>query len=314
MANTLSDSSGLLGTNLVKAQYDRFLRMALRTEPVVAQFVDVHPVQPTAPGNSIQLQIAADLAAQTTPLSESVDVDSIALPATSTVTLTLASYGAAVTTTEYLDLTSMADIDPLKADLIARNVIDTREALIMAVARAGTNVIYAGASGVVDTTGPTNAVASGDNISAKQVRRAVTELRARNAPGSRGDLFGALIHPRVAVDLREDAGSGNWRSPHEYGSNSNIWNGEVGSFEGAFFIETNRAYVAGDGTTAGNVYRTLFLGKEALAEAVALPYQIVVGPVVDRLARFRPLGWKAVTAYGRFREASIQRLETAATS
>ena len=314
MANLFTDSAGALGTNVVKGQYDRFLRMALRTQPVLAQFIDVHPVQPTAPGSSIQLQKYADLASATTPLSESTDADSVVIPATTTVTLTLAAYGNVVTTTEYLDLVALSDVEPAKADLIARNVIDTREDLIMAVARAGTNVIYAGASGAIDTTGPTNVVTQAKSISSKQVSRAITELRSRNAPDIRDGYFGALIHPRVAVDLREDATAPAWVTPHQYNSNSNIWRGEVGSYLGAFFIETNRCYSALDGAAAAKVYRTLFLGKEALAEAVAQPYQTVVSPVVDRLMRFRPLGWKSVVAYGRFREECIERLETGATS
>lgn len=314
MANETT-SSGLLGAQVVKTQYDKYLRMALRTAPVLGQFVDVHPVQPTAPGSAIVLQKYNDLAAATTPLSDEFSsAANVVIPATSTVTITLASYGNVVVTTEFLELTSLTDIEPAKADLIARNVVDSREELIMATARAGTNVIYAGASGAVDTTGPTNAVAAGDTVSAKQVRRAVTELRARNAPAWRNEFYGALIHPRVAVDLREDAGAGNWLAPHQYNANTAIWRGEVGSFEGAFFIETNRAYSATDGTTSQRVYRTLFLGKEALAEAVAQPFQVVIGPETDNLRRGRTLGWKAITGYGRFREECIQRLETAATS
>lgn len=308
-------STGVYGANVVKTQYDKFLRMALRTAPVLGQFVDVHPVQPTAPGSAIVLQKYRDLAEVTTPLSDEFSsAANVVIPTTDNVTITLDSYGNVVTTTEFLHLTSLTDVEPAKADLIARNVVDSREGLIMAVARAGTNVIYAGASGAVDTTGPTSAVATGELVSAKQVRRAVTELRARNAPAWRDEIYGAMIHPRVAVDLREDAGAGNWLAPHQYNANTAIWKGEVGSFEGAFFIETNRAYSANDGTTSAKVYRTLFLGKEALAEAVAQPFQVVIGPETDNLRRGRTLGWKAITGYARFREESIQRLESAATS
>lgn len=314
MANE-STSAGLLGAQVVKTQYDRYLRMALRTEPVIGQFVDVHPVQPTAPGSAIVLQKYNDLAAVTSTLSDEFSsAANVVIPATSTVTVTLGSYGNVVTTTEFLELTSLTDIEPAKADLIARNVVDSREGLIMTTARAGTNVIYAGASGAVDTTGPTNAVASGDTMSAKQVRRAVTELRARNAPAWRDEFYGALVHPRQAVDLREDAGAGNWLTPHQYNSNVNIWKGEVGSFEGAFFIETNRVYSANDGTTSQTVYRALFLGKEALAEAVAQPFQVVISPVTDNLMRSRPMGWKAIVGYSIFRNECLQRLETATTS
>jgi hypothetical protein len=40
----------------------------------------------------------------------------------------------------------------------------------------------------------------------------------------------------------------------------------------------------------------------------------VIGPVTDKLNRFRPIGWYGVLGWARYREACLQRLETAATS
>src|SRR5690349_13499833 len=109
-------SGGALGTNVVKTQYDRYLRMALRTEPVIGQFVDVHPVQPTAPGSAIVLQKYNDLAAVTSTLSDEISsAANVVIPATSTVTVTLGSYGNVVTTSEFLELTALSDVEPAKA-------------------------------------------------------------------------------------------------------------------------------------------------------------------------------------------------------
>ena len=315
MANAFTDTSGSsLGTSLVQTAYDRYVEMALRPLTVIRSVADKRPAQVDKPGSSVVLQTYNDLAVVSSPLTETTDPDSVAIGNTSSVTVTLNEYGNAALVTRKLELFSLSDVDPAVADILAYNMADSLDGLAMTTLRGGSNVIYAGASGAVDTTGPTNAVAAGETISSKQFRRAVTELRARNAQPRRGDLFWCGMHPRVAVDLREDTGSAAWRSPHEYSGASNIWNGEVGIYEGAFVVETNRMYSATDGTTSQRVYRTIFAGAQALAEAVAEEPHTVIGPVTDKLNRFRPIGWYGVLGWARFREASLQRLETAATS
>lgn len=314
MANVINYSGdAYLGASLVKAQYDKYLRMQLRAPGVISQFVTVHPVQPTAPGSSIVLKRYNDLSAATATLNEQTDVDSVAVPATTDVTITLLAKGNVVTRSEYLDLTSLSDVDPAIADLVAQNVIDSREALIMTPAAAGTNIVYAGASGAFDATGPTNQVAATDTAGAKQIAYAVTKLRARNAVPVRDENYAALVHPNVAHDLRRETSSGTWRAVHEYSAPGGIWKGETGQFEGASFIETNRVTSAADGTTSAVVYRNLVIGQEALAEAVASPYEVVVGPVVDRLMRFRHVGWKATVGYSVYRQEALQVWQTSSS-
>lgn len=315
MVNAFTDTSGSsLGTSLVQTAYDRYVEMALRPQTIVRQLADKRPVQVDKPGSSIVLQRYADLARVTTALTETVDPDAVAIPNTLPVTITLNEYGNSSLVTRKLQLFALSDVDPAIADLLAYNMADSLEELAMNAVRIGTNVIYAGAAGAVDTTGPTAGVAAGENMSAKIWRRAVTELRARNALPRRGTEFAALIHPRVSVDLREDAGAAGWRPVHEYSGANMIWNGEVGTFEGAYAIESNRAYSATDGTTATRVYRTLFVGAQGLAEAVAEEPHTVIGDVTDKLKRFRPIGWYGVLGWGIYRQEAIQRVETAASS
>ena len=57
-------------------------------------------------------------------------------------------------------------------------------------------------------------------------------------------------------------------------------------------------------------YRTILAGKQALAEAVAQEPNVVIGPVVDRLMRFRPIGWYGVLGFSRYREQALYRIET----
>jgi hypothetical protein len=80
--------------------------------------------------------------------------------------------------------------------------------------------------------------------------------------------------------------------PNEYGaSQENIWKGEIGAFEGVRFVENARTRVATDGAASAKVARTYFFGREALGESVVVEPGVVIGPVIDRLNRFKPIGW-----------------------
>jgi hypothetical protein len=60
-------------------------------------------------------------------------------------------------------------------------------------------------------------------------------------------------------------------------------------------------------------YRTIIAGKQALAEAVAQEPNVIIGPVVDRLMRFRPIGWYGVLGFARYREAAMYRIESSSS-
>ncbi len=125
-----------------------------------------------------------------------------------------------------------------------------------------------------------------------------------------------------SYDLRGETGAAAWRDPHTYSQPGEIWTGEVGAFEGFRFVESPRTPVfadAGSSTTLTDVYSTLFIGRQALAKAYsttdgngAMP-KVVLSPVVDLLARYRHLGWYWLGGYGRFREASLRRVESSSS-
>ena len=63
-------------------------------------------------------------------------------------------------------------------------------------------------------------------------------------------------------------------------------------------------------TPVTRVFRTILAGKQALAEAVAQEPGVVIGPVTDKLMRFRPIGWYGVLGWSRYREAALYRIES----
>jgi N4-gp56 family major capsid protein len=385
MANayTSTGSSSLGGTvggaGLVQKAYDRLIEFALRTQPLIRAVADKTPARQSIPGSSVVLQRYVDLTKKLSSLTEDVDPDAVALATPTYTTITLAEYGNAVLVTRALELFSLADVDPAIANIIAYNMADSLDDVAQNVLRGGDNVLFGG------TRTSTATLTSADVFTSALARKTTAKLRANKAIPRKGSLYWAGIHPEVAHDLRAETGVGSWRQPHEYQSNENIWAGELGTYEGAFYVESPRMYndftgaakststttttasgavgatvlavtstsgilvsdvVAGTNVPTGaqvvsisglnvtidtaittqvtsgasvtfthetKVFNTYFAGQQALAEAVAEEPHVVIGPVVDKLMRHRPMGWYGVLGWARYREEALYRVETSSS-
>jgi N4-gp56 family major capsid protein len=328
------------------------------------------------------------LAQKTSTLSEAVDPDAVALSTPTTVSITLNEYGNSVLVTRALELFSLADVDPAIANIIAFNLADSIDAVAMETLRGGTNVIYSGSTATSTAT-----VTAAATINSANIRKAVAKLRSAKSVARKGSLYWAGIHPEVSHDLRAESSSGQgWLLPNQYGSSQDrIWAGEIGNYEGAFYIESSRLFSSksgGDqstlattavtvaGTSAGftfgvassaviasraevgdkisgtgiassakitaisttgstttitvdvantaavtattvvtvtpvtRVFNTIICGQQAMAQAVAEEPHVVIGPVVDKLMRHRPMGWYGVLGFARYREEALYRIES----
>lgn len=304
MADAYTGTSAL--SNSVQAAIDMYVRAELRHQPMFRQVADTRPVQVDKPGSSVKLYIHSDLAVATTPLNELTDPDAVALPNPTSTTLTPNEYGNVSIASIKVGATSFHDVDPYQIDAITWNMRDTLDTLVRDVLVGGTNVRYSGTGNAA-----TADVATGDDITATDIRFAVTKLRGNASPGKRGDNYWCGIHPDVSADLRAATGAGSWQDLHKYAAPGQFWPGEVGTFEGAFFVESARHKYATDGTTSATVYRTLLAGREALAEGVVIEPGVRVGVVPDKLNRFKPLGWYGFLGWTIFRNKSLYRIESA---
>jgi N4-gp56 family major capsid protein len=299
------------------AAYDRYAYFGLRNELFYDSIADVEPTDQTHVGATVAFTKYTEMAAAITALSESVDVDAVAI-ADSQVTLTLVEYGNAVNSTFKARANSYIPLSTVIANLLGYNAGLSLDTIVENVLEAGTNVRYAG-----NATSRTT-IDAADNLTAANVRRARSELRSASVQ-SFGGLYNAYIHPDIAYDFRGETGAAAWRDPHTYSQPAEIWNGEIGAFEGFRFIESPRAPVfanASDGAGGAgtvDVYATLFVGRQALAKAYGTTEgnrsqpRIVMGPVVDKLRRFQPIGWHHYVAYGIFRQEAVRRVEAASS-
>jgi len=177
--------------------------------------------------------------------------------------------------------------------------------------RGGTNVRFSRGTNSTPTT--TATVEAEDIAKLDDIRVVVAKLRANLAVPRQGSLYAAYIHPEVSFDIRKESTGGGFQDLHKYDASENFWPGFIGTIEGAYFIETPRMYNATDGNSSQRVYRTIVVGKQALAEAVAEEPHTIVGPVTDKLMRHRPLGWYGVLGWKRYREAALWRIESASS-
>jgi N4-gp56 family major capsid protein len=387
-SNSLGGTVGAAG--LVQKAYDRLIEFALRAQPLIRSVADKTPARQSIPGSSVVLQRYVDLTQTTASLTETVDPDAVAMATPTYTTITLVERGNAVLVTRALELFSLADVDPAIANIIAFNMADSLDtvaqnvladrasgSIINGTANTGTtNVLYAG------TATTSGSLTSSDVFTSAIARKVTAKLRSNKAIPRKGSLYWAGIHPEVALDLRAETGVGSWRQPHEYQSNDAIWAGELGTYEGAFYVESPRLFadktgadrttsgttasatsasaatvitftstsglnvgdkVAGTGIASGakvaaidgtsvtvtiantgavsattaititpvtKVFNTYFAGQQALAEAVAEEPHVVIGPVVDKLMRHRPLGWYGVLGQAIYRQEALYRVES----
>lgn len=304
-------------SNLIQTAYDKFIEFNLRSEPMFRKFADKRPVDVTNPGATVMFQVYQDLSRVTSTLTETQDPDAVTLNNTNKVSVSVDEYGNAVITTEKLALESLSNIDPAVADMLAFNMRDSLDALVWTKLTSLATGRWTGSTSADETVINGENVSSSTsaaNITAALVRKGVAKLRGASVQPRDGGFYTAFIHPDVSFDLRSEASSNGaavWQQPHTYteGGVGNIWNGEIGIYEQVRFIETPRAEkLSGSGTS--KVYGTVLLGKQALVEALAYEPKTVIGPVTDKLMRFRPAGWKGLIGWNVFRPEARYVIQT----
>jgi len=316
-ANEISTAS--LQTDQVA--FEKLAYFALRPEMYFDQFASVQATNATNPGASVKFTVFADLAAATTPLGEAEDVTPVSM-SDSQVTVTLEEYGNATVTTAKLRASSFLPVDPVAAQAVGYNAGLSIDTIARTAIQAGTNVIYA--TGGTDTATARIDMDVDDTLTAKDIRRAVAQLRGANVPTIGGNYVG-FIHPDVSYDLRGITDASGWRDSYKYTNAMPLYNGEIGMFEGVRFMESARAPLfanAFNGAGAvgtGDSYGTLIMGQQALAKAVSMGGEygsqptIVYGTVTDLLKRFRPVGWKHFVGYSVFRQEALRRIESSSS-
>ena len=312
-----------LATNLVTQAYDKLVEINLRKQPQFRAIVDKKVGSQTHNGSSIRFQFhndIADTSISSARLEETVDPDAISMPATSYVDVAEDEFGRVVIPTRKLSLMSLADVEPWIANAVAFNMAKTlddgvrleldatQNVLINQLVAAGTQVrgLYNGETingYVMNDTANTG-------MSGEAIRTATTQFRATAVAPKFGAFYVGYIHPEVSHQLRTETGSNTWRTPHDYQDASALIAGELGSWEGVRFIETPNVTVAVDAVDGSKTFNSYILGAQALAEAVWKEPKIEFGNVVDKLNRFRPVGWHGILNWKLYRPQALIKIQS----
>ena len=268
MANTVQGT-----LNINKAAYVKRAYYALRPEQYYDAFCDVEPSDTTHRGSSYTWNITADLAEVTTPIGEEADVTPVT-PTDSPVTLTPQEYVNAVKTTALARSSAFMSYNPIIANLIGFNAGISTDAIARNAFKLGANTLFAKGSGSTQTH--RSAITTTNTLDGNIVRQAVAVLRNANVQTFNGKYI-AFINPDVAYDFKGATGGTNWSDPQVYGqSQEPIFNGYIGAFQGAMFIESPRAPIFTDGSAAGTAVTKTTTTSTASATVAGVANQVTV--------------------------------------
>ncbi len=142
-------------------------------------------------------------------------------------------------------------------------------------------------------------------IKAKNVRAMVADLKGDNVEPFDDGFFIGIVSPNGSSQLRAQTGNDAWRLPHVYAQPGEIWNGEIGEFEGVRWVVNNQ--VTGAGTNTVSCY---ILGKDACGKGVGK--DLAVGTDDKLWGKFNNIlnmFWTALLGYKIIRREAIRILE-----
>ena len=235
----------------MKTFYDTALLENARETMLFTQFGQKQPMK----GGKVEWRKFNTFAKALTPLTEGV------IPTGQTFGMTkiegdITQHGDFTAVSDRLELESYDDVIFGATEEMGAAEGETYDTLTRNILVAGNSVAYCpnGNTEVKSRAELTNDCV----LTPAVVNKAATWLKKNKAPRIDGSYV-ALIHPSVALDLRE---SNEWKDFHKYNDVTPIFKGEIGQLHGVRFIETNEAKIwKEEGGTA--VYATLFLGKDA---------------------------------------------------
>lgn len=268
-------------------EFDAEFRVALAEQGSASQFASI---KKDFEAKSISLPKYEQLAIDTTPLTESEDLDSEAM-VDSAVIVTPKEHGKVVTTTKLASLQTKGMADRASARLVGINAGRTDNKLAIEAMDLNTaNVLIAGGGANVD------AITQTDVMSGSLMGKAYNRLSRKNALGVANGEYVMLAHEDVIFDIREQAGANSWVDAHKYALPEQLLRNEVGMYKGFRVVKDNLTTVE---TNIGgvDVYTSHFIGFNAFGVGISHPIEMRATGPFDKLGRFVNLGWYGVMEY-----------------
>jgi N4-gp56 family major capsid protein len=211
----------------------------------------------------------------------------------SQVNITVDEYGNAVQVSRRALRASFRRIMDDIATLLGRDYALVLDEMIRDAYLTTANKFY----GIKSNTA-TNQITSAHKLTTASIKDVIERMKTSNIPPMirGGDQhFVGIFHPTQLRSLRDDAA---WLSPHQYVDTAEIYNGEVGKYEGVVFIETTQIpALAGAGSGGIDVYRGLVFGEDAVGFSEPVPFELVDDGIED-FKRLQSIGWYSIMGAG----------------
>lgn len=233
-----------------------------------------------------------------------------------------------ITLTQYINRVEFSDIslDDAAIDLLTEaayelwnDVARQLDIAYQAVLDDGTNIIY---SSVGDATTSRTNVDATDIMDIDYIAQASAELKANNA-NTFNEMFIAVMHPKVAHDLRKDAGAAAFVDINKYTDNvDTIYRGELGALHGVRIVESSNVQFFADASNGAgstgtvDVYPTYVFGKDAFHHAMSGGIETIYKPLGsgdDPANQRANLSYKTRFGAKIIKQEGLYRIETASS-
>jgi len=275
---------------------------------------------PLNSGKTVYFTRFTPLALVSTALSEASNPTAVDMTA-STVSATLADYGAYTTVGSLYSLTSIEVGLAEHVSVHGQNAGESIDQLIRAELVSGATQLLPSTQ---SATSSTSAIHTSDTLTGLEIRRVVRALKKNRARKFPGGLYRGIVGPDTVMDLM---GNSEWLDAHRYTTSDAIERGVVGKLHGVEFVETNNQhYVLSAGfstsaTNVANVYSNFFFGQNAYGVinlgSITAPKVYVKNPGANStdnpLDQYSTVGWKMPFAVKTLNSNWLYNLKTGAT-
>lgn len=221
---------------------------------------------------------------------------------------TLAEYGNLIKNSRLFMDTSLDGVKEQIVGDLARDAAKTVDDAVLAVALAGSNVVFAGAA-----THRSNIVLA-STATIKAVRKAVRLLQLSSVPRFPDGFYVGLVHPDVAFDLQTDSA---WLDIVRYRDTVKYdIDGEVGRLYGVrFALAPTIPLLVNTGSANVDVYRTLIFGSDFVGQSDLGELEVVINEPgkTSELGQFNTYGYRFVMASAILQNSRGVRIESSAS-